>query len=297
MVKRVTPTEKAVRLLDLVPFIYSHQGIALADLATEFSITTEELISDLNVLWMCGESRFDLIELEFDSGFVYIRNAEAVNLVRSLSVQEMTAILFGLDLLKESVSVDTSEIIAEIELIKTLIGKPLQRSIVSEPKVPGEILLAIDSALSSRMKMKISYHSVTDDVVTERIIHPIERRVESGVDLLLAFCESADSHRNFRLDRIQSAVVVQATALRDPIANNSATQSVVIKVHGDQRRVLETLGPVRENVDGSLVIEIYSPAWLIREVIAAAGAIEVLAPAELRAETKRQIGLIAAQYR
>ena len=54
MDKISTPVEKAARLLDLVPFISSHQGIALVDLASQFGISESELISDLNTLWMCG---------------------------------------------------------------------------------------------------------------------------------------------------------------------------------------------------------------------------------------------------
>ena len=38
MVKKTTPTEKAARMLDLVPFISSHQGIATTELAAEFGI-------------------------------------------------------------------------------------------------------------------------------------------------------------------------------------------------------------------------------------------------------------------
>ena len=101
MAKRSTPMDKAARLLDLVPFLYKNQGISIEKLAEDFDVERDEILSDLNTLWMCGETRFDLIELEFDSGYVYIRNAQAINLVRSLSTQEMISIFFGLDLLRD----------------------------------------------------------------------------------------------------------------------------------------------------------------------------------------------------
>ena len=75
MAKKSNPTDKAARLLDLVPFLYSHQGISLKELADIFKVSESEIVSDLNTLWMCGESRFDLVDLEFESGFVTIRNA------------------------------------------------------------------------------------------------------------------------------------------------------------------------------------------------------------------------------
>lgn len=82
MAKKSTPVEKAARMLDLVPFITTHQGIPLDDLAAQFQVSQSELLSDLNALWMCGDSRFDLIDLEFESGFVSIRNAETLSLVK-----------------------------------------------------------------------------------------------------------------------------------------------------------------------------------------------------------------------
>ena len=297
MNRKANPVEKAARLLDLVPFIYTHQGISVSDLAAEFSIETEELLADLNSLWMCGETRFDLIELEFESGFVYIRNAEALNVVRSLSVQEVTAILFGLDLLKESISEERADLLLDIEIIKGIIGTSLQRLVASEPMISGVVITAIDEALRNRQKLQITYHSVADDVTSERLVHPIERRVENGIELLLAFCERADAVRSFRLDRIQKSELVQVASSQTNRDQSGALESVTIKIHGDVRRVLETLGTLTPGGGDTYSIDIYNQSWLIREVLASGGAIEVVKPAALRAEIERQAGLVAAQYR
>jgi predicted DNA-binding transcriptional regulator YafY len=297
MNRKANPVEKAARLLDLVPFIYTHQGISVSDLATEFSIKSEELLADLNSLWMCGETRFDLIELEFESGFVYIRNAEALNMVRSLSMQEVTAILFGLDLLKESISIERADLLLDIEIIKGVIGTSLQRLVASEPKISGGVIIAIDEALRNRQKLKITYHSVADDVTTERLVHPIEKKVENGVELLLAFCESADAVRSFRLDRIQKSELLQVASSQTSQVQSGAIESVTVKVHSDVRRVFETLGTLTPGGGDSYSVDIYNQSWLIREVLASGGAIEVVEPASLRAEIARQAGLVAAQYR
>ena len=297
MNRKTNPVEKAARLLDLVPFIYTHQGISVSDLAAEFSIETEELLADLNSLWMCGETRFDLIELEFESGFVYIRNADALNVVRSLSVQEVTAILFGLDLLKESISDERADLLLDIEIIKGIIGTSLQRLVASEPMISGVVITAIDEALRNRQKLKITYHSVADDVTSERVVHPIEKRVENGVELLLAFCERADAVRSFRLDRIQKSELVQVASSQMSRVQSGVIESVTIKIHSDVMRVLETLGTLTPGGGNTYSIDIYNQSWLIREVLASGGAIEVVKPAAIRAEIERQAGLVAAQYR
>jgi len=297
MNKRITPVEKAARLLDLVPYIYSHQGIALDDLASEFAISKAELLSDLNTLWMCGESRFDFIDLEFESGFVSIRNAEVVNIVRSLSAQEVTAILFGLDILRESLESERPDLLADIAGIKEKIGKSLDRSITGEPGVSGLVSAAINLALKNREKLNITYHSLARDELSKRVVHPIERRLEDGFEILLAFCEEADALRTFRLDRITNAIRVESPSQPVSIVNSIDRIRVKIRVHSDHREVFEALGDLQPNPDGTFVVDVYNQSWLIREVLASAGSIEVIEPVELRHEIARQAAGIAAQYR
>jgi len=46
----VAPLEQTARLLDLVPFLLSHQGISLIDLAKHFKVDSDVMIDDLNTL-------------------------------------------------------------------------------------------------------------------------------------------------------------------------------------------------------------------------------------------------------
>jgi len=55
MVKKLSaPLERTARLLDLVPYISSHQGSSLKDLATDFKVDQGQMTSALTTLWMCG---------------------------------------------------------------------------------------------------------------------------------------------------------------------------------------------------------------------------------------------------
>jgi len=52
MAKTVTtPLEQTARLLDLVPFLLSHQGISLFELAKHFKVESDVMLDDLNT---CG---------------------------------------------------------------------------------------------------------------------------------------------------------------------------------------------------------------------------------------------------
>ena len=76
------PLERTARLLDLVPYISSHQGISVKELASVFEVTQPQMINDLTTLWMCGLPGYtplELMDLDFDSGFVTISNAPTLS--------------------------------------------------------------------------------------------------------------------------------------------------------------------------------------------------------------------------
>lgn len=298
MAKRSTPMEKAARLLDLVPFLYKNQGISIEMLAKEFGVDRDEILSDLNTLWMCGETRFDLIELEFESGYVYIRNAQAINIVRSLSTQEMISIFFGLDLLKDELGDQRPDLLKEIETLKSQINPELSSKVSANQAVSASLLEEIDKAIASRSLLEIQYHSVADDKYSTRIISPIEKVRRDGHDFLIAFCTVADSRRTFRLDRISSAKAVDLSSpsIAAPDEDESRI-SVTLKVHANARLLNETFDKCRELGDDKYQVEVFNTSWLVREIIASAGDFELLEPLNLRQEVVRQSRAMALQYR
>jgi len=298
MAKRSTPMEKAARLLDLVPFLYKNQGISIEMLAKEFGVDRDEILSDLNTLWMCGETRFDLIELEFESGYVYIRNAQVINLVRSLSTQEMISIFFGLDLIKDELGTERPDLLAEIETLKSQISPELATKVSANHAVSASLLEEIDKAIASRSLLEIQYHSVADDKKSTRVISPIEKVRRDGHDFLIAFCTVADARRTFRLDRIS---VAQSVDLSSPsievLDEKELRTSVTLKIHGNARLFKETFDRFQELGDDKYLVEVFNPTWLVREIIASAGDIELLEPLNLRQEVSRQSRAMSLQYR
>ena len=298
MVNRATPMEKASRLLDLVPYLYANQGISMEKLAQEFNVTRDEILTDLNTLWMCGESRFDLIELEFDSGFVYIRNAEAINLVRSLSTQESLSIILGLELLKDELNDERPDVVHQIETIKASLTPGLSSVVAASANIKASLIEAIEGAINSRHNLRIAYHSVAEDKHTSRIVVPIEKIRRDGNDFLIAFCSTANAKRTFRLDRISSADVVDSD-LKAPtdLVAKSATTRARIKVHGNSRHFREIFASFREQGDGLFEVEVFNPRWLIREVIASGGDFEIVEPGDLRQELVRLTRAVTDEYR
>jgi proteasome accessory factor C len=209
-----SPIAKTARLLDLVPFITTHQGISVKDLAREFAITSEELLDDLNTLWMCGLPGYtplELIDLSFESGYVSIRNAEILQKVRLLTKEELVVIAIGLDFLKESVSKDREDLLEAItslqEKIKSLIGDIAQVT----PTVDSAHRAIILRALKERKNLEIEYHSLIRDQITTRSVTPLELGEDKGIEVLLAYCSTATGFRTFRLDNVKKAKLLDGS--------------------------------------------------------------------------------------
>jgi predicted DNA-binding transcriptional regulator YafY len=298
MVKKSTPIEKAARMLDLVPFITSHQGISTSDLASQFGISEEELLSDLNSLWMCGDNRFDLIDLQFDSGYVTIRNAETLNLTRSLSQQEIIAILIGLDLIAKSLPDDRSDIVAEITTLRLKLGESTSRILDATPARDDQIVTTIKKALIDQRKLRISYFSPTDDEISERDITPLDISINDGREFLTAFCDVAVAQRTFRIDRIQSAVILESHGLA--IVSSPPDQQLVkttLRISRNIRRSREMLGKFVTGDGAEVSVSSFNSEWLSRTVISAAGAMEVTPFTDLRAHIADLAARALKEYR
>ena len=232
---------------------------------------------------MCGDNRFDLIDLQFDSGYVTIRNAQTLNLTRSLSQQEIISILIGLDLIKKNLSADRSDIVAEIAALRLKLGEGTSRILDATPAQDGQILAIIKKAMTDQKKIHISYFSPTDDEITERDITPLHLSVSDGRDFVTGFCDSASAQRTFRVDRIQSAVLLDVqAAVTTASTSDQELLKTALKISRNVRRSREMLGSFVTGDGAEVSVSSYNSEWLSRTVISAAGAIEVTESAEIR---------------
>ena len=97
-------TERLSRLLAMVPYLLARQGIPLREAARQFGISEDQLVKDLELLFVCGTPGHmpdDLIEAEWDTGHVYLNNAETIARPLRLGVDEALALIVGLRALAE----------------------------------------------------------------------------------------------------------------------------------------------------------------------------------------------------
>jgi len=289
MAKQESGLARTARLLDLVPYLTTHQGIAISELAKTFNTTVKEITDDLNTLWMCGLPGYtplELIDLEFESGFVSIRNAETLAAPRALDRAEALSIYMGLDLLSAELGGSNSLLVSEI----TNLQEQLRSQLISAPQVQIEASLASElralilRAIRRRGWLEITYHSAANDQVTKRQVAPYELSQSGSHEYLQGYCDNAKAVRNFRADRI-----VEVVEIADQIWPNSQTnaneQSIKyqVKVHAASRQVLEVLPQISVG-SSSATIEGFSAPWISRAILSLAGQVEAVEPSLIRAE-------------
>jgi proteasome accessory factor C len=302
--------ERASRLLDLVPFLATHQGIAIEDLANEFSISTSEIANDLTTLWMCGlpgYTALELMDLSFESGFVTISNAETLARPRALDRNEVLSLILGLETMLESTSSLKNSLSEQIGLLIEKLSRSLdivrliQAGTASSSTIRGEIEVSI----RSRIPIEIEYHSATRDEISNRVIHPLEFISPSDSnphEYLYAFCELSRGYRTFRVDRILKTITAQNVqpysdredAISEPAANRA--NRIVVEIASRERDVVErfNLSPtsLRDNSTKEAVVESFTPDWAIREIMSFGGEVALKSPQDLR-ESLRQRSLRA----
>jgi proteasome accessory factor C len=289
MVKsQATPVEKAARLLDLVPFISTHQGIALSELAQEFNLTESELLGDLNTLWMCGLPGYtplELIDLEFESGYVSIRNAEVLQRVRLLTKQELVIILLGLDILQSSIDPKRKDLSDAISGLMSRIKEIVGNVATASPIVDSAHRAIITQAINSRLDLVVSYHSTIRDAISERVITPLELSLDHGFEVLEAYCQSAEGFRTFRLDNMRS-VQLSGSSVNIPEAPEGSDYhwQLIIKsrFRTSSERFRSTYKPRESSLEEKATVNSFSQDWLLRNALSTLASVEVQLPVSAR---------------
>jgi proteasome accessory factor C len=300
--KTSTPIEQTSRLLDLVPFLLTHQGIPVDELAKNFGVTREIILDDLNTLWMCGLPGYtplELIDLEFDSGFVTIRNADPLAQVRSLVGSELVALVLGLDLLATSSSDLSTEVSQRLESLSQRIRAKIGDRISITDSGQSEIRSLLGRAINERASVRIHYYSPQSDEIKERTITPFDFIVDGAFEYVRAFCELAEGVRTFRIDRISdfSKELIAGSRTQSQTSHKEPISSSVRIVRGD-RSTAESLGlaPNEVLVGGSISLSVFSLDWLTRAVLASRGDLVIEEPSQVRRSIVHSLDSTLALY-
>jgi proteasome accessory factor C len=303
MAKSTTaPLEQTSRLLDLVPFLLSHQGISLTDLAKHFKVETDVMLDDLNTLWMCGLPGYtplELIDLAFDSGYVTIRNAAPLAYVRTMSSSEIVALALGLDLLRENSENLGTEQSNRIEVLAKKLRDRIGAQISITPSSNTAHRSVISTAIAQRVPVEMSYYSSNSDQKTDRVVTAYDFFMDNDVEYFQGYCHSSQGMRTFRVDRIIAVSLSESVeVIHESLPSKSESIRVNATVRALDRASAEAFGLVLGDLrlGGSVILHAFSPEWLIRSIIAGAGSLVVEGSQELALQIRQSIDSTMALY-
>lgn len=239
------------RMLSLITYLRERPGARVEDVARAFGVTPDELISDLNVLPMCGTSfrGGDLLDIDTDGEHIWWHNSEAVNSGGEplrLAADEATALLVAaravatLPGLRAS---DRDALLRATAKLETAAGDSAaasaRLSVTFESE--GGVFADIDRAIAERRRVWLRYYSPSRDELTEREVDPI-RLFVLGHTYVEAWCRLSEARRTFRLDRVAEIKVLDQPA-DPPEVTPRDLSAGLIQPSADDPEVVVEVGP------------------------------------------------------
>jgi proteasome accessory factor C len=301
MAKYSGPLQEVARALDLVPFLSTHVYISLKELAKDFEISEREMANELTALSMCGlpgYTPYELLDINFESGYVSIRNHEALDIPRALSGVEVATLLLGLGLMRDSISNNDLAMEEKIDSLFKKLSSISSAVIEIEAHPIAALISHIEDAISARRDIEFEYLSPSKDERSSRTVTPFRINFDNGYYYVDSYCHQARARRSFRLDRISDFQLLGKSDVSTPLPASSNEEVAEVDLHilQNQRRHSERLQIKQLPTSGKVRLPIYSSRWAERAIIAGAPDIKIVAPEALRQQISKTAAEILALY-
>ena len=311
--------DRLSRLLALVPWLLRRQGVPIAEAARHFGISEAQLVKDLELLFVCGTPGHlpdDLIEAEWESGHVYLDNADPIARPLRLGLDEAVTLLVGLRTLADVPGLHDREALdsALAKLSAAAGDAATAAATVSVDLTAGaeeQTLSTVREALAGHRRLGLVYLVPSRDETTEREVDPMRLSSVGGRWYLEAWCHQAEAVRLFRIDRIVSAALRDIDGTPPPgTIGRDLTEQLFEPSVDDTLVVLDLAQPARwvaeyypvesvqELADGGLRVRLYAadPRWVERLALRLGGQVRIAVPTWLAEQTAATAQQALAQY-
>jgi proteasome accessory factor C len=268
------------RLLALVPWVASQDGPTIAEVCERFDCTEDDLIEDLERLFLCGLYPFTpdtLIEVDIAEGRVWIRYAEVfARPLRLTPAEGLAVVAAGAAVLTAPVSNDSEPLARGLAKLAAVLGVDAEEMVEVElGAAPAGLLADLRRAADEHRQAEVEYYSYGRDEWTTRVIDPHRVFGSAGQWYVAAWCHDVRDDRLFRVDRMRAVTVLDET-FKPPKRAPAATvfsprpddPTVVLELAPTARWVLESYPheQVEERARGKVrvTLRISERAWLER---------------------------------
>ncbi|MET8162061.1 WYL domain-containing protein [Sphaerisporangium sp. NPDC005289] len=215
----MSTADRLPRLLALVPYLMSHPGAQVPEVARLFGLTEKQLVDDLQLVWMCGlpgHTPGDLIDVSWDGGEILIDNADTIARPLRLGIDEASALLVALRMLAELPEFAEGDalarVIAKLERAAGEGAAAVSTQVAFELDAAPDATTTVRQALREGRRLSLRYYVPGRDEITPREVDPTRLVMVDGRSYLEGWCYRADGMRLFRLDRIIGVEMLEVTA-------------------------------------------------------------------------------------
>ena len=306
------------RILAVIPELADEHEHPLDDVASKVGVDSTTLLKDLESL----ATRFDEPG-GFVEGVQLYLGSNTVSLVSNHfrrpmrpTVSELRALELGLAMLRSELPPDERSCIesAREKLRKTIAKLPPDKSLdavhyaESENPASAVHLSALRDAFRSHQKVNLEYRKADTDEITSRVIRPYSFVISSGAWYVIAYCESSEGLRIFRLDRVAGVAQIQeqyeipetfrvgeVLSSHKAFASRSAP-TMKVRYSPQIARWIAEREEGETGSDGSFVVDhpLADADWAVRHVLQYGAEAEVLEPETVRAAVKAKLTRAAA---
>lgn len=284
----------------------SPSGTTLSHLAARLGLRRSTVERDLGTLEALGLR----LERELVDGILVTRLEPLACVPAVPTVLELAALLLGRRMLQR---IRGANPVQAVDAFLERCGAPPDQS---GSAADTQLLDQLRLALRSRRCIQLRHHAERDDAPEQCTIEPLTLRESEKQLYLFGFDLGRDEYRLFKVSQVRQVVFVdqplRATSDYDVtavltqaarVAPAEPTIPVVLRIATDMARLVLEQPLVSHQelewfADGSLLLRAHvtSLPATVRYVLSFGRAVEVIAPAELRAMVRRELDATLARY-
>ncbi len=199
---------RLTRILSMLPWVIAHPGARVDEVCERFGYTRPELLSDLDLVFVCGIPGYgpgDLMVAYVEDDRVVVDVADYFAAAPRLTAAEALGLLAsGLTVLTSGLGSDALDS-AVGKLTAALLGE--REAVTVDVATEPELAASLRRAAAEGHVVRLTYTTLSRGDTTVREIEPWSVFSSLGNWYLSAWCRSAEAERVFRLDRIRAADV------------------------------------------------------------------------------------------
>ena len=207
---RVSASQRVQRLLSLLPWVAANAGPTIDEVCTRFGIARAQLLDDLSLASMVGIYPYSpdaLVEAVIEDDRVWVYYPLSFDRPLRLSAAEALALLAAGQVVLQSPGADRNGPLARglAKVARSLDVDPSRQVDVQLGSPATTALERLDQAIRDRHQVEIDYYTYGRDELTTRVIEPYRLWTNLGTWYVVAWCHRAGGERQFRVDRVSRA--------------------------------------------------------------------------------------------